>query len=156
MMNKPKKVMGDEEYEKMLEEETDNEDLTDLEETEEQEQEQAIPAPQQIQYPKKMGMNGAAPTSANTAQQGRGRPPKIQQATTTAPQVSMQQQRQQSNPRVAPKRFAYYAQKEVHAVIHADTGEAYATPQDMPAWAAQMWTDIKNDLDEIKDVIGKI
>jgi len=79
--------------------------------------------------------------------QPRGRPRKDSvQITNKAPQ-------NQPGPKTAPKRFSPFYQQERSGVAFTDTGEPII--EGIPVWAAQMYADMKNELDEIKDLIGK-
>jgi hypothetical protein len=55
--------------------------------------------------------------------------------------------------RKAPKRFSPFYQEARCGVAYTDTGEPII--EGIPVWAAQMYADIKSDLDEIKELIGK-
>lgn len=51
-------------------------------------------------------------------------------------------------------KFVAVKQPERTVVAYANTGEVIA--EDLPLWAAQMWADLKNEINELKQAIGSM
>lgn len=140
--------MDDEDYDELLKEETDSDELEELEEKPE--------------FPKRL------------PPQQTGRPPKVARP---APEdeeeeeeIDEEEQEEQrpaptqaprgrplgsvKKPKLAQRRYAAWTQPQRTAVVHADSGEIIA--EGMIPSIAEMWADLKNDIDEIKDTLGKM
>lgn len=157
-----KQAEADEDYEELM---NDEEADDDEEELDEEELTTLPPAPRKLSpdaVKKMKEIQRSQHASMPAENRPRGRPRLTNTPTLTKPSEldsDDTEERLVKSPvkvtqTTSAKRYTVMAQPERIALGYADTGEIIAEPQSMPLWAAQMWADLKNDIEQLRTAIG--